>query len=100
MASGFGISGYPGYPGRQADILGSQKAKKHSEESGDIPSVERKLLPENSSNCIIQYGHVLNGRYLRFSFVSTYIKPEINGFQYVSFLLYPYLSPFCSFHFT
>jgi hypothetical protein len=69
MACGFGISRYPGYPSGEADILGNQKAKEHGEESGDIPSIERKLLPENSSNCMIQYRHVLNGRYLRFSFV-------------------------------
>jgi hypothetical protein len=76
MTCGFGISRYPEHPHRQADILGNQKAEEHSEESGNMPSVERKLLPENSSNGIIQYGHVSNGRYLRFSFVSTYIKPE------------------------
>jgi hypothetical protein len=38
---------------------------------------------------MIQYGHVLHGRYLRFSFVCRqHIKPEISAFQSVSFFLY------------
>jgi hypothetical protein len=92
MTCSFGISRYPEHPRRQADILGSQKAEEHGEESGNIPGVERKLLPKNFSNGIIQCGYVLNGRYLRFNFVSKHIKPETIGFQNVSFLLYPSLT--------
>jgi len=60
--------------------LGGQNGDDHGKESSNNSSIGIKLLPDNSPYGMIQYGHVLNDRHPRFSFVGKHIKPEISDF--------------------